>query len=160
MQDGWINIYLYRVFCDLKLQSFKIYLKCWNVNSDKTEFRSKDNVEISAVVTVPMPLPGAFTGHFCKVLSSLKEAFFVHLPSAGHLFSYLLNFHWFFLIKRWHETMYSDYRLCWFWAPSMFVLVTWGAFDKLKFPFSFSFFLIDHLYVKRHLSKLLDYYYL
>ena len=37
---------------------------------------SKDNIEISAVVTVPMPLPGAFAGHFCKVLSSHEEAFF------------------------------------------------------------------------------------
>ena len=30
----------------------KSYLKCWNVNSDKTEFRSQDNIEISAVTLV------------------------------------------------------------------------------------------------------------
>ena len=33
-------------FEDIVLTS---YSKCWNVNSDKTELRSKDNIEISAV---------------------------------------------------------------------------------------------------------------
>ena len=75
---------------------------------NKTEFRSKNNVEISAVVTVPMPLPGAFAGHFCKVLSSHKEAFF---PRSAQCWAFVfvpLNFHWLFLIKRWYEPMYSD----------------------------------------------------
>ena len=31
------------------LTVLKSYLKCWNADSDKTEFRCKDNIEISAV---------------------------------------------------------------------------------------------------------------
>ena len=38
-----------RDFKDIVLTS---YSKCWNVNADKTEFRSKDNIEISAVTLV------------------------------------------------------------------------------------------------------------
>ena len=37
------------VFCDLKHIVLKLYSKCWNFNSDKTEFRSKDYIEMSAL---------------------------------------------------------------------------------------------------------------
>ena len=44
------NIYIFAgFFCDFKVIVWKSYSKCSNVNSDKTEFRSKDNTEISAV---------------------------------------------------------------------------------------------------------------
>ena len=138
----------------------KSYLKCWNVKSDKTEFRSKDNIEISAVVTVPMPLPDAFAGHFCKVLSSHEEAFFRKSAQCWAFVVVPFEFPFVFLIKRWHEAYVqwlgcvgSGHLQCLFWlleTPSI----------NLKLPFSSLFFLIDHLYVKRHFSKLLDYYYL
>ena len=40
-----MNIYLYRVFCNLKLQYFKIIFEMMLIK----QIRSKDNIEISAV---------------------------------------------------------------------------------------------------------------
>ena len=57
-----------------------------------------------------MPLPGAFAGHFCKVLSSHEEAFFRRSAQcwAFVVVPFEFPFVVVFLIKRWHEAMYSD----------------------------------------------------
>ena len=88
-----------------------------------------------------MPLPGAFAGHFCKVLSSHEEAFFRISAQC-----------WAFVVVTFEFAFF-------FFKLSVGMGLCTGAFDKFKIPiFILIFFFIDHLYVKRHCSKLLDYY--
>ena len=54
-------------FAVLNLTVLKSYLKCWNANSDKTEFRCKDNIEISAVTgKIDQFTSGADLGGGCR----------------------------------------------------------------------------------------------
>ena len=64
-----------------------------------------------SILSVPMPLPGAFASHFCKELSAHEEAFF---RRSAHCWAFVVvpfEFPFVFVIKRWREavqSMYSD----------------------------------------------------
>ena len=71
-----------------------------------------------------MPLPGAFAGHFCKVLSSHEEAFFRRSDQRWAFVVDLLNLHIFFFQPGVGMRLCTVTRLRWFWIPLVTVLVT------------------------------------
>ena len=71
-----------------------------------------------------MPLPGAFAGHFLKVLSSHEEAFFGTSDQCWAFVVVPFKFPYIFFQLGVGMRLYTVTRLRWFWIPLVPVLVT------------------------------------
>ena len=75
-RTGRVQVQSSRFFCctKIKVSYFSQTKKRQHINLRRCELASIFVAQ--SILGVPMPLPGAFAGYFCKELSSHEEAFF------------------------------------------------------------------------------------